>query len=367
MGLEGKGYFIWKVRDCEKGNAEAIANAAQNADFTHVILKIADGPYPYNYDQATNTDFLEPVVSALRKKKISVWAWQYVYGILPTREADVAIRRIKDLNLDGFVIDAEIEYKEPGKANAANAFMNRLRSELKDLPLALSSFRFPYYHVQFPWKEFLEKCDYNMPQVYWEQAHNPSSHLERTLQEFQKLSPFRQIIPTGPTYKTGKWSPSTNEVTEFMDVAKKLDFKAVNFFSWDECRPSLLPLWDTISQYSWDHSHLTKEIPEKLIAALNTNNPEIIASLYSPAAVHITSARTVQGLNAIKAWYKSMFSELLPNAEYKITGMTGRGSSKHFTWAATSKKSKVINGNDTIGILNGKIAYHYTYFTVSNA
>jgi VCBS repeat-containing protein len=49
MTLEGKGFYIWKVKDCEAGNANAIAEAAKNASLGHVLIKIANGVYPYNY------------------------------------------------------------------------------------------------------------------------------------------------------------------------------------------------------------------------------------------------------------------------------------------------------------------------------
>lgn len=128
MGLKGKGFFIWKIRDAEGGNPEAIANTAQAAGFTHVLLKIADGSYPYNVDRNTNVDLTEPVVHALRQRGISVWGWHYVYGNGPVGEANIAIRRLEQLNLDGYVVDAEAEYKEPGKANAARIYMEKLRT-----------------------------------------------------------------------------------------------------------------------------------------------------------------------------------------------------------------------------------------------
>ena len=173
MSIEGKGFFIWKIRDCEGGNPAAIAAAAAAAGFTHVILKIADGAYAYNVNSQTGVDLVPPVVSALKDKGIHVWGWHYVYGNGPTSEANIAIQRIQQLGLEGYVIDAEIEYQEPGKSTAASQFMNRMRSALPDLPMALSSYRFPSYHAQLPWRVFLEKVDYNMPQVYWEQKSQP--------------------------------------------------------------------------------------------------------------------------------------------------------------------------------------------------
>jgi len=56
---------------------------------------------------------------------------------------------------------------------------------------------------------------------------------------------------------------------------------------------------------------------------------------------------------------------VLPNATFELTGYSGTGNSRHLTWTATSSAGQVTNGNDTFGLMNGKIGYHYTFFTVS--
>lgn len=364
MGLKGKGFFIWKIRDAEGGNPEAIANTAQAAGFTHVLLKIADGSYPYNVDRNTNVDLTEPVVHALRQRGISVWGWHYVYGNGPVGEANIAIRRLEQLNLDGYVVDAEAEYKEPGKANAARIYMEKLRSRFPNLPIALSSFRFPAYHPQFPWKAFLEKCDLNMPQVYWEKAHNPRAQLKRTVREFQTLVPARPVIPTGPAYTVGGWAPTNADIDEFFETCQELNLPAANFFSWDECRARLPDLWDHICATRWADSNPPEDIASRYIAALNSGDAAKVIDLYVPIAIHITPARTIQGANGIQTWLNTLLKETLPNAVFQMTGSSGMGSSRYFTWTAQSSKGRVLNGSDTIGLLDGKIAYHYSYFTI---
>ena len=206
MALTGKGFFIWKIKSCENGNPSAIASLAQSAGLTHVLIKIADGPNPFNIDTSRNVDLVPPVVQALHGLNIQVWGWHYIYGYNPAGEAQIAGQRVQNLGLDGYVIDAEVEFKQPGRAGIARTFMTELRRRLPDTPVAFSSFRFPTYHPQIPWKEFLENCDYNMPQVYWEQSHNPGAQLRRCVDEFARLSPSRPVIPTGSAYGTGSWA-----------------------------------------------------------------------------------------------------------------------------------------------------------------
>jgi len=366
MAFQGKGYFIWKIRSCENGNSTAIADLAQQAQLSHVLIKIADTVYSYNVDDGI--DRVPSLVQALRARGIQVYGWHYVKGENPTAEANKAIERVRQLNLDGYVIDAEAEYKEPGKAEAARRFMDLVRNALPNTPIALSSYRYPSYHPQLPWREFLEKCDLKMPQVYWMQAHNAGDQLRRCVREFQAMAPFRPIVPTGAAFKEYGWKPAAGEVKDFLQTAQSLNLTAANFYSWDSSRAPVqgLPeIWEAIRDYSWGTPTTPTDITTLLVNALNTRNADKVVNLYNPTAVHITATRTIQGHAAIRGWYQSMFSQLLPNGVFTLTGFTGTGSSRHFTWTAVSSQGKVQNGNDTLGVTNGKIAYHYSFFNVS--
>lgn len=366
MSLKGKGFFIWKIINSEKGDPKAIAKTAKEAQLTHVILKIADGAFPYNVNRQTNEDYVGPVVSALRDVGIEVWGWHYVYGDYPTSEANIAVKRMKEFELSGYVIDAEIEYKEPGKKNAALAFLKILRKNLPNIPFALSSYRFPSFHPQIPWKVFLEYCDYNMPQVYWEQSHNPKANLVRTVKEFQSITPFRPIVPTGPTYRAGSWIPTVEDTRKFLDTSKELNLEAVNFFSWDECRPAYPDLWKAMSDYDWDKAQSVKDISDLWVDALNSGVPEQVTKLYAANSVHITSTRSIQGLTEIQDWYNYLLKQLLPNGKFTITGVSGSGNSRSINWICKSEKANISDGRDTLGLINEKIGYHYSFFSTKS-
>lgn len=366
MSLSGKGYYIWKIRQCEGGDAQAIARTARQAGLSHVLIKVANGVSPYNYDWQHKIDMVPPVVQALKAAGIQAWGWQYVYGNDPLGEANVAIRRITDLELDGFVVNAEAEYKQPGKAQAALTYMKRLRKALPNTPLALSSYRFPSYHPQLPWKEFLTYCDYNMPQVYWLHSTNPASQLRNTVREFQGRAPLRPIIPTGPTFSEHNWTPSETEILEFLNTARSLNLPAVNFWSWDAAHPGLPGLWTVVANFPWGDQPVPEpDISERLVAALNTHDPDKVAALYQQNAIHVNAVRTTIGRVNVRTWYATLFQQVLPQAKFTLTGYSGNGNSRHLTWEATSPVGNVRNGNDTIGLLDGKIQYHYTFFSVT--
>jgi hypothetical protein len=367
MILEGKGFFIWKIPKCENGDANAIATRAQEAGLSHVLIKIANGIYSYNYDWENNIDYLPPVVDALRARGIQVWGWHYVYGDNPTAEASKAVQRVKQYDLDGYVIDAEGHYKSTAKKSAAKTFMTHLTRGLPNTPIALCSYRFPSYHPQLPWNEFLEKCDINMPQVYWIHAHNPGSQLHHTLREFDQMKYKPPIIPAGAAFREHGWQSNAAEAVEFLQTARALNLKAANFWEWSDCRTVLPPdVWNAIRDFDWEGGIKPPEdISGKYIAALNSKDPNQVINLYTNNAVHVNAARTVSGKAAIKSWYTNLFNQLLPNAKFTLTGFSGTGNSRHFTWTAQSPSGNVQDGNDTFGLSNGKITYHYTHFTVA--
>jgi hypothetical protein len=359
VALKGKGFFIWKIPGCENGNPQAIAQAAYQAGLTHVLIKIANGIYDYNYSPSSGGDLITPVAEALHQKNIAVWGWHYVFGDLPKDEAKAAIRQIKRLPLDGYVIDAEGEYK--GKYTPCRIFMQELRNALPDFPITLSSYRYPKYHMDLPWTDFLTACDYNMPQVYWEQSHNPAYQLDRSISEFQTaITPVRPYIATGAAYCAGGWCATQADILEFLDRAVARGVKAVNFWSWDYCRLKLPLLWDTVAQYNWPSApNPEKTLVEKYIESLNLRNTEQMVGLYTDDAVHINAARTIQGKSNLRNYYHEFFSTIPAGASFRLTSETGNNETRHFSWELVDGNTGISSAEETFGISSGRIVYHY--------
>jgi hypothetical protein len=367
--LRGKGFFTWKLTQAEGGNPAQIAATAKSAGLSHVMLKIADGKYPYHGEFGNSQDYVTPTVEALRALGIQVWGWHYVYGEDPIGEADIAIRRVQQYNIDLYAIYAEKEYKEPGKSVAARKFMKRIRSALPELPIALCSYRYPSLHPQIPWKEFLEKCDFSMPQMYWMAKHDPAYQLERCYREYQNRVPSRPLIPVGAAFREAGWQPTVEDVQAFLQKALELNLSAVSFWEWTDARSGKLPgIWEAIRDTHWPGDPVAPNMGESLIAALNEHDAAKLTNLYLPTAVHITAGRTVQGGSNIHGWYTEFLNKTLPQATFRLAGFAGSmGNIHHMSWTATSPSGRVENGKDTIGLLGGKIAYHYTFFTVTKA
>ncbi|MDY6846603.1 MAG: nuclear transport factor 2 family protein [Chloroflexota bacterium] len=361
MSLTGKGYYIWKVKFCENGDPDRIIALAKQANLSHVLVKVADGAFPYNIDNNTGFDYARAVVKKLQEANITVWGWHFVYGSYPDQEGEIAVKRTLELGLNGFVVDAESAYETPAKAPAASQYMNILRSNLGSIPIALSSFRYPSYHARFPWKNFLERCDYNMPQVYWIHAHNNAGEqLQRCVNEFKNLHPFRPIIPTGPAYKEHGWVPYESEIIEFMQVAKKLNLPAVNFWYWEGCRRDTPQFWELVKNFQYNASVQQASIPERYVSALNTRNPNNVIDLYADNAIHIQSDGAVQGRESILQMIDSMMNNY-PNTNFTLLSQTHENNIYSFHWQGLNNEDTTVEGRNTIGLSNDKINFHYAY------
>jgi len=384
MALEGKGFFIWRILNCEGGDAEAIANKAEAAQLTHVLIKIADTRYPFGYDR-NNNDLVPAVSQALKNRGMQVWGWHYVKGSDPAGEARVAIARTREVQLDGYVIDAEHEYKWRGKDAAARLFMTELRQALPNHPIALSSYRFPTYHRELPWAAFLEKCDFNMPQVYWEQAHNPGAQLERSVGEFadtRLVGHARPVIPTGSAYGAGGWVATAEDQRRFYQKALELGLSAANTYSWDwSTSPGHHDLWDAVAGFQWPLAEAVPTVPapapmppgvpndplQHYVDALNNRDIDLLVSLYHENAGHVNAQRMILGIQAIREWYRKMLDELLPSGNFAIDHVRGKGTSWTFNWTFHSPAGQMAGGKDTLGLREGRIQYHYSSFAGSHA
>jgi ketosteroid isomerase-like protein len=282
---------------------------------------------------------------------------------------------VRELGLDGYVIDAEAPYKAPGKAEAAQAFMAELRQGLpRATPVALSSYRYPSYHREFPWKAFLDHCDFAMPQVYWQESHNPAVQLARTLKEYGRpelVGAVRPVIPTGAAYGVGNWAATAADLHQFLAEAKRVHLPAVNFYSWDWAAvPDQRDLWDTVAQYDWNtitDALTADEVVRQFFAALNARDLPALGRLYAANAGHVTAERTRFGPGEIAAWYQALLEQTLPEAVFKVEAMEANGNSRHVRWTAASARGVTAEGDDTFGIHAGKIQFQYTRFTVTDA
>ena len=275
---KGKGLFLWQIRmvqdlypdDEDQALAaktgkvftsklraqsqviDPIVQAALDLGLDWVAPKVSNGIFKYNRrwtGVAYVDDILPPLVKGLQGAGIKVHGWQYIYGWpgFAERYAQQAIDRFHQLGLDGLMINAEKEYK--GKPKEANDYASILRARLPDVPIGLSSYRYPSYHSDFPFWEFARWCDYHSPQVYWLGAHNPREQLEKSIGELTTIIDL-PIVPAGLAYTEGGYAPPTvAEMDEFHQAV--LDFGLPANLWWEWWRASQIDRLKDIAAHTW--------------------------------------------------------------------------------------------------------------------
>ncbi len=252
----GKGVFVWQLGRCFNGNVTALAEALKADGYAWAAIKAADGANDFNQGATSwgGPNLMPAAVDALRQAGLKIFGWQYVYGnslAHTALEAEAAVRNWQRWRLDGWILDPEKEYKRPLAPLWARALMTYLRQQAPTMSIGLCSYRFPTLHPQLPWKEFLQKCDFHAPQVYWVGANNPGAQLARSAQELQSLREL-PFIPVGSAYSESGWEPTTAQLDEFNQMAKTLACEGVSWWCWDDNGIGNHPAWrEAIAGHDW--------------------------------------------------------------------------------------------------------------------
>ena len=257
---KGKGMCIWILSRLivAYGSIEGVVERLVEMKVSWIIIKVSNGRGKYNlrpvYLPGTRIriawadDILKPFVDACKIWGIKVHGYQYTYADNPVLEAKAGAERCWELELDGFVINAEKEYKDnPG---AASPYTETLLLNLPDnIPIGMSSYRFPSLHPRFPFKQFMVDDIYWLPQVYWMGRDNPGEQLEQSNDELMSISDTA-VVPIGFAFsEMGYGPPPLREMDEFHDKVLELNLIAETWWRFDTARQwSLL---EAITAHQW--------------------------------------------------------------------------------------------------------------------
>ena len=95
------------------------------------------------------------------------------------------------------------------------------------------------------------------------------------------------------------------------------------------------------------------------LQALNARDFDGLAALYAPAGVRTGASGTEQGPQAIRAWYVDWLTNQFPGGSFSLTGDISQVDTAtwSFMWTCHNAAGDQV-GQDTIGILAGKLHYH---------
>lgn len=243
---EGVGMYIWNLRAelSENGGIQGVVEKFQKANLKFAFIKMVDGPSKYNeYATPANDETADTLLTALVVKLVDagvdVYSWGYYYGILPKREAIITNQRLDQFGdyLSGHIINAEVEFKRDTKkmAEVAKTICAEIKTKNPSLPIGISTYRFPTWHMAFPFEAFMRYVDWYEPQMYWIGANNPIQQLERAIVEWRALEQRiglaeKPIIPAGPVFKEYGWTPKDQEILDYVAACKKFGLLGTNFW-----------------------------------------------------------------------------------------------------------------------------------------
>jgi len=233
----GLGFYIWKLGKVIPLEKLVATLKAVNARW--VCIKLVNGSYRYNQIDETGTmvgndDFLIEVIATLRQEipgiLIGGWAWILTREIvLMISQASLAGGRCATLGLDFWFIDAEENADDeikaywktsPWRSLSAREYLDFGPSMGMQTP-ALSSYRFPESHPEFPWGPFLqhEAMKFTAPQVYWIGAHNPAFQLAKTIEQYAGIREL-PMVPIGAAFHEGGWTTTPADIAEFTQAVQ---------------------------------------------------------------------------------------------------------------------------------------------------
>jgi hypothetical protein len=218
--FKGRAMWIWELPYTDGGNVAAIIAQAKRYKIGAVYIKSSDGTTYWS-------QFSRSLVTDLHEAGIKVCAWQYVYGLQPTVEANLGYRAARD-GADCLVIDAESQYQT--RYPAAQTYIARLRKLVgKRFPVGLAGFPYVDYHVTFPYSVFLGPggAQYNLPQMYWADIGTTVPFVYAHTYEYNEIY-RRPIFPLGQLW--GKLSASSIE--DFDLLAKNYGAAGVSWWDW---------------------------------------------------------------------------------------------------------------------------------------
>ncbi len=218
--FRGRAMWIWEMSYTDGGNVAAIIAQAKRYGIGAVYVKSSDGSSYW-------PQFSRELVLELHEAGLKVCAWQYVYGIHPVVEANLAYRAARD-GADCLVIDAESQYQS--RYTAAQTYISRLRKLVgKRYPVGLAGFPYVDYHLTFPYSVFLgtNGAQYNLPQMYWADIGTTVPFVYAHTYEYNEIY-RRPIYPLGQLW--GKLPASSIE--SFNLLAKEYGATGVSWWDW---------------------------------------------------------------------------------------------------------------------------------------
>jgi len=249
--LAGKGMWVWKFRQTEGGNAEAIVARAVAAGLSQLWVRVGD-----SRDGFYGADVLAELVPAAHAKGLAVIGWGFPYLWDPAADASwtaaaLAWRGPGGAMLDGFSPDVEKSSEGVVLTEArARLYLGLVRQAAGNRLIVATVYRpTDVQWAEYPYRAMAPYVDAFAPMVYWG-CTEPG---EAAAQALDRLAGLRPVHLIGQGYDMADEGgragpPSADETDRFLDVAKRGGAVGASFWVWQEIGDEQ---WAAMAGFPW--------------------------------------------------------------------------------------------------------------------
>jgi hypothetical protein len=355
----GKGDWIWQMNLAESDigvtTVQGVIDYEKAKGIQFLIVKCCDGGITGFNNNQFNTD----LVTRCHNAGIKIIGFGYVYGsyygpnqVQSEIDAAVSSMRIADSSgvpMDGFLIDAEIEYN--GQSTNAITYCQGIRAQFPHRFLAHSPYPIPSYNVSFPYIEFGEYCDAVFPQDYWYDQFSSSGGVtpETMLSDMNNdfiywqgvwnnnghASSVKPLYPIGQGFQ-GQ-SPTAipgSELTRFYNAVKSASpcataggYQGISFWS---CQHHTADMWNAIAPMTFDTPPVITNQPVSLVknqgssASFNVvAGPSSVAYQWRKGAANLNNGGNVSGTTTATLTLTNVTTNDAANYSVVLTNSAG--------------------------------------------
>lgn len=231
LAPKGREMYIWKIINLFGGDYKKMVEWANYMKLKRVNVKVLNGKWKYNYWNAKW--HVKDLVKAFHNAGIEVYGWQWVLMDDPKTEGLAAVNAVKELGLDGFVMNIEAPCKNI-PTSKAHAYTQEITA-IKNVPIGFCSYRFPNYHRGIFYPAYLDVCTYIAPEVYWAPSHNPVAQLVRSIKEYADMGyGHMPVVPVGSAYSEHGYSPTKQEMIDFNQGVIELKLPGISWWRFQQ-------------------------------------------------------------------------------------------------------------------------------------
>jgi hypothetical protein len=275
--LTGKGMWVWKYRQTEQGDPEAIVARAVSAGLQQLWVRVGD-----SRDGFYGAEVLADLVPRAHAAGLAVVGWGFPYLWDPVGDARWSAEALAWRAPDGGALDAfspDIEMASEGVVLSearARVYLGLVR-EAAGLrgPNAETGLRGPNAETglrgpnavarrpviatvypptearwsTYPYEAIAAYVDAFAPMVYWG-CTEPGRAATESLDRLSALRPVHLIGQAFDMVETGgrAAAPTAAETTRFLDVARRRGAVGASFWVWQSMAPDQ---WSALAAYPW--------------------------------------------------------------------------------------------------------------------